>query len=169
MMSKIKEKNQLSMDRILNTDKITPSLVQYIVDKIVQEIHPKKIILFGSYARGDYKNDSDLDLFIEIKDEEESCRLIRRKIDLLLWGRKFPVDLFVRNQKEIERNIIAQNSFYTHHIFKEGKLLYESEGRDPGNLPFESITPKDAKEALDAADRIEDFVLKKIDIPFKDN
>jgi hypothetical protein len=45
------ETNVQSIDQALNTDKITPKLVQYIVDKIVREIQPEKIILFGSYAR----------------------------------------------------------------------------------------------------------------------
>jgi predicted nucleotidyltransferase len=123
-----KEKtNSQSIDRVLNTEKITPKLVQYIVDKIVREIRPKKIILFGSYARGDFSKDSDLDLFIVVEEGEESSRSIRRKIDALLWGRRFPVDLVVRKEKEIERNFRARNPFYIHHIFKDGKVLYEKE------------------------------------------
>lgn len=83
------EKNVQAMDQTLNTEKITPQLVQYVVDKIVREIQPEKIILFGSYARGDFSRDSDLDLFIVVEDGNESSRLIRRKIDALLWGRRF--------------------------------------------------------------------------------
>ena len=112
-------------DPVLNTEKITPALIQYIVRKIVQEIQPQKIILFGSYARGDYGGDSDLDLFIMVEDGKESSRLIRRRIDGLLWGRRFPIDLIVRNKQEIEWNFKAKNSFYVHHIFEEGKVLYE--------------------------------------------
>ncbi len=72
------EKNSQSIDQTLNTEKITPKLVQYIVDKIVREIKPKKIILFGSYARGDFSKESDLDLFIVVEKVEESSLLIRR-------------------------------------------------------------------------------------------
>ncbi len=71
------------MDKKLATSKITPQLIDYIVKKIVKAIDPKKIILFGSYARGDYKKDSDLDLFI-IKDGNHNSRMMRRKIDGLL-------------------------------------------------------------------------------------
>lgn len=123
------EKNVQTNDQTLNTEKITPKLVQYIVDKIVREIQPEKIILFGSYARGDFNRDSDLDLFIVVEDGKESSRLIRRKIDALLWGRRFPVDLVVRKEKEIERNFRAKNPFYIHNIFKDGKVLYEKECR----------------------------------------
>ncbi len=112
-------------DPKLNTEKITSELISYIVEKIVCEIQPKKIILFGSYAKGDFNQDSDLDLFIIKDDEKESSRMIRRKIDALLRGRKFALDLLVRNTKEVERNFKAQNPFYLYHIFRDGKVLYE--------------------------------------------
>jgi hypothetical protein len=34
--------------------------------KAVERFHPKRILLFGSHARGDASPDSDLDLFIEM-------------------------------------------------------------------------------------------------------
>ena len=114
------------IDERLSTTQITPKLIQYVVQKIVREIQPEKIILFGSYARGDFSRESDLDLFI-IKDSQESSRALRRKIDALLWGREFPVDLLVRTPGEVEWNLRARNPFYLHHLFKEGKVLYEKE------------------------------------------
>ena len=114
----------MSIDQRLNTEKITPELINYVVEKIVREIQPEKIILFGSYARGDFTRGSDLDLFI-VKDGEEPSRAIRRKVDALLRGRKFAVDLLVRKPEEVEWNFKAQNPFYLYHIFREGKVLYE--------------------------------------------
>lgn len=114
----------MSIDLRLNTEKITPELINYIVEKLVREIQPEKIILFGSYARGDFDRDSDLDLFI-IKDAKESSRTMRRRIETLLRGRKFAVDLLVRKPKEVEWNFKAQNPFYLYHIFRDGKVLYE--------------------------------------------
>lgn len=112
------------IDKKLNTEKITPHLINYIVEKIVREIQPEKIILFGSYARGDFSRQSDLDLFI-IKEGKESSRIMRRKVDNLLWGRHFPVDLIVRKPEEVEWNFKAKNPFYLYHIFRDGKVLYE--------------------------------------------
>ena len=40
---------------------ITNEQINEIVRKIAEAIQPDKIILFGSYARGDYNEDSDLD------------------------------------------------------------------------------------------------------------
>ncbi|MFQ5676802.1 MAG: HEPN domain-containing protein [bacterium] len=54
--------------------------------------------------------------------------------------------------------------------FKEllplAKILnqYITEGRYPGDLPFESISEKDAIEAIEAAEAIEKLVLSKIDL-----
>ena len=115
----------MAIDQNLNTDKITPELIQYIVNKIAQEVRPKKIILFGSYARGDFGRNSDVDLFIEVEEGKEPSRLTRRKIETLLCGRRFSLDLIVRNQTEIDWNFKAKNPFYIHHIFKDGKVLYE--------------------------------------------
>lgn len=56
--------------------------------------------------------------------------------------------------------------------FKDKCLIlneYITEGRYPGDLPFESITEEDAKEALEAADKIEDYVLEKIDSLVEEN
>jgi HEPN domain-containing protein len=44
---------------------------------------------------------------------------------------------------------------------------YITEARYPGDLPFESIGEDDAREAIEAADKIEEFVLKKIDLRFE--
>ena len=112
------------LDERLRTEKITPELIDYIVEKIVREIQPEKIILYGSYARGDFHKDSDLDLFI-IKDDEESSRMLRRKGDGLFDGRLFSLDIRVRKPSEVDWNFRAKNPFYLFHIFKDGKVLYD--------------------------------------------
>jgi uncharacterized protein len=111
-------------DLRLQTSRITPELIDYVVAKIVQEVSPEKVILFGSYARNEATAQSDLDLFI-IHDSEESNRAVRRRIDKLLCERRFGIDLVVRKPGEIQRNLTDNNPFYTHHIFKDGRVLYE--------------------------------------------
>lgn len=120
----LKGMNSITMDKKLATSKITPELIDYIVKKIVKAIDPEKIILFGSYARGDYTNSSDLDLFI-IKDGDHNSRAMTGEVYDLLWGRRFPVDLFVRKSEEVKRRFEIGDHFYLYHIFKDGKVLYE--------------------------------------------
>jgi predicted nucleotidyltransferase len=43
---------------------ITPEVIEYVWQKIVDTIHPVKIILFGSQAEGTADKESDLDLFV---------------------------------------------------------------------------------------------------------
>ena len=114
----------IEQDERLNTRQVTPELIAYIVKKIVREIDPQKIILFGSRARGEARDDSDLDLFI-VQDSQRPNRQVRRRIEYLLWGRRFAVDLIVRRPEEVERNVKDNNPFYTKHILKEGRILYE--------------------------------------------
>jgi HEPN domain-containing protein len=52
------------------------------------------------------------------------------------------------------------------HLAPECQLLneYATEGRYPGDLPFESIGEQDAREAIEAAEKIESLALGKIDL-----
>mgnify|MGYP000431158899 CR=1 FL=1 len=40
----------------------------------------KKLILYGSYARGDYKENSDIDIMILVKMSDEEIRLVKNDI-----------------------------------------------------------------------------------------
>jgi uncharacterized protein len=116
--------SQLEQDPRLQTKQVTPELIAYIVQKIARAVAPQRIILFGSYARGEAARTSDLDLFI-VQDSVMSNREMRRQIEYLLWGRRFGVDLVVRRPEEVARNVNDGNPFYTHHILGEGRVLYE--------------------------------------------
>ncbi len=106
--------------------KLTPETIEYVWRKIVEVIHPVKIILFGSWAAGEAKKDSDLDLFV-IHDLPESSRMVRRKVGRLFLHRRFGLDLIVRNQQQVDANVADRNPFYTEHIFKRGVVLYDRE------------------------------------------
>ena len=114
----------MAVDERLSTEEVTPELVSYVVEKIVRAIKPVKIVVFGSHARGDSAPDSDLDLLV-IEDGGEPSRAVRRRIEDLLWGRRFGLDLVVRKPEQVERNLRARNRFYAHEVFKHGKVLYE--------------------------------------------
>ena len=116
--------NTLQRDTRLQTRQLTPELIAYIIEKIARDVAPQRIILFGSHARGEATDTSDLDLFI-VQDSPASNREVRRRIESLLWGRRFGVDLIVRRPEEVARNVADGNPFYTRHILGEGKVLYE--------------------------------------------
>lgn len=75
-------------------------LIDYLEDKIM----PESIILFGSAARGEDNAESDLDIFIEAKendiDIEKFERILKRRINLL-FSQKFKA-----LSNELKNNII---------------------------------------------------------------
>jgi predicted nucleotidyltransferase len=65
-----------------------PQLKQDELKKIVEAIRKsckdvEKIVLFGSYARGDYKEKKDLDLFLGKKRVDELAEVILEESDYL--------------------------------------------------------------------------------------
>jgi len=97
--------------------------LQEIVNKIVKEFQPEKIILFGSWAWGKPDPDSDVDLFI-VK-ETRNTRETARKISRLIFPRPFPMDIIVYNPDKA-RERLTRGDFFLKDIFSKGKLLYES-------------------------------------------
>lgn len=97
--------------------------LQEVVNKIVKEFQPEKIILFGSFAWGEPDPDSDVDLFI-VK-ETRNTRETARKISRLIFPRPFPMDIIVYNPDKTKERLI-RGDFFLKDIFSKGKLLYES-------------------------------------------
>ncbi|MDQ1326809.1 MAG: uncharacterized protein QG641_89 [Candidatus Poribacteria bacterium] len=55
--------------------KLEPDLLNEIVQRLVNALHPEKIYLFGSHAYGQPNDDSDVDLLIVVNDSD--CLLER--------------------------------------------------------------------------------------------
>lgn len=89
----------------------------------LKEYQPEKIILFGSYARGETDEYSDLD-FVIIKKTDK--RFLERLIEVakLIDNDLGDVDVFVYTPEEFERMIECGNPFIE-RVLKEGRTLYE--------------------------------------------
>src|SRR6516164_11806046 len=74
---------------------ITPEKVQLVVQRLIQIAKPKKIILFGSYVRGDATRDSDLDVLVVTGDEVESPRRESTRLRDSLSDVNMPMDIVV--------------------------------------------------------------------------
>ena len=100
------------------------------IERIVTELKPEKIILFGSYAYGNPTPDSDVDLFVIM--ETKAKRAERYvAVSRLLHPRQFPVDIIVKTPKEVEEAMIGgkDNSFFIREIVKKGRVLYDRHKR----------------------------------------
>lgn len=99
------------------------ALLDYVTKTIVDRFHPKRIVVFGSHARGDAGPDSDLDLFVEM---DTPRRPPDRAIDVSeVFGlRSWPMDIVVYTPEEVRR-LRHINGTLLSVIEKEGKVLYE--------------------------------------------
>lgn len=105
--------------------RVSESKAKQEITKIVKALKPygpKKVVLFGSFARGDYHGLSDLDLII-IKDTPK--RFLDRIIEVLdLCDSSIPIEPLVYTPQEIEQLLAEDNTFITQAL-KEGRVLYD--------------------------------------------
>jgi uncharacterized protein len=93
------------------------------VQKIVAELKPEKVILFGSYAYGTPNPHSDVDLLVIMK-TRASLKERSWSVSRLLLPRPFPVDILVKTPKEVEKALEA-GDFFLKEILTRGKVLYD--------------------------------------------
>ena len=99
--------------------------ISIMTERIVRDFDPLQIILFGSQARGDADEQSDIDLlvvFSEITDKRKTA------LDIRVALADLPVakDILVSTPEELERNRPRIGSVLR-YAQREGKVLYETD------------------------------------------
>ncbi len=95
--------------------------IQRLSDKIAQDFHPERIILFGSYAYGRPTPDSDVDLLVILPHKGKGSA---KSAEILVQVRPtFPVDLLVRTPEQMQQRL-AWNDFFLREILEKGRILY---------------------------------------------
>jgi uncharacterized protein len=82
---------------------IPEGLLEEIVERLKDGLHPDKIILFGSHAYGKPNDDSDIDLLIVLSESNEPSYRRASKAYSCLWGLTAPTELVVVTEQEVER------------------------------------------------------------------
>ncbi len=98
-------------------------LISSAVTPIAQQFRPLRIILFGSYARGDAGKDSDLDLLVVMPRVDDKRRVT---IEMRRALRDLPVakDILVTTPEELERRGRLVGTVLRTAL-QEGRVVYE--------------------------------------------
>jgi len=102
---------------------VSDETIRRIVDLIVTRLSPRRVILFGSHARGEAGPDSDLDLFVEL-DPPLPARGRSRQIKQLFDPYPCPMDIVVYSPEEVAYWAQAPASLVA-SVLREGRVLYE--------------------------------------------
>ncbi|HHW57824.1 nucleotidyltransferase domain-containing protein [Thermoanaerobacter uzonensis] len=100
------------------------NIINEIKEKLIDTINPKAIILFGSTAKNDNDENSDIDLLI-IWDGVEDLNNVQRRIKLreIIGFVNKPLDILTYTSDELKQ-VIKDDRSFTATIIKEGKIIY---------------------------------------------
>ena len=102
-------------------------VLRRIVEVIVREIDPDRIILFGSRARGDYREDSDYDILVlkeGVSPKDRGKWEMKVEMALLREGIFAPADIIVQDAVRYGRLKNRVGKVY-YSVSREGVLVYE--------------------------------------------
>lgn len=107
----------------MQTNTLDNDLLDMVAKKILSVVQPEKIILFGSFARGEAKEGSDLDIMV-IMDSDQPRYKRSVPIRLALKGLLPSKDIVVYTPQEVEEWASASTSLVA-TVLREGLVLYE--------------------------------------------
>ncbi|HEV3235642.1 MAG TPA: nucleotidyltransferase domain-containing protein [Gemmataceae bacterium] len=105
--------------------RVPMAAIKHFVDEIVKQYKPQRVILFGSYASGSFRPESDVDLLIvmETAKGDNSSLRIRQSIP-----HDFGLDLIVISPDTLLRRL-ELGDFFLREVMEQGKVIYESSDR----------------------------------------
>ena len=99
-----------------------PEAIEQLVRRIIELVHPLRIILFGSAARGKMESDSDIDVLVVMPEgvhRRRTAQLLYRQIR----GLGVPFDILVATPDDLERHKDNIGLIYQ-SILREGREVY---------------------------------------------
>jgi predicted nucleotidyltransferase len=106
------------------TNSVPLPTLEEVVRRIVRTVQPKRIILFGSAARGEMKANSDLDLLV-VTPDGVSRREAGKRIDRSLLRLGVPTDVVVVTESDVEQ-FANEDSFVISLALREGMEIYRA-------------------------------------------
>ena len=101
---------------------IESKIIRTLVEKIVESVNPIKIILFGSTARNETDEESDIDVLVVMPEgthRRKTAQLLYREIR----GLGVPFDILVSTPSDLEKHKDNIGLIYR-TVLQEGKEIY---------------------------------------------
>jgi len=99
-----------------------PAVVDKLVEQTVELVHPLRILVFGSVARGESRPESDIDLLV-VMPEGTHCRKTAQRLYREVSGVGQPFDIIVTTAERLEKHRDNIGLVY-HQALKEGREVY---------------------------------------------
>ena len=96
----------------------------HLLNQVLSVFHPRRVILFGSRARGAATEDSDYDLVVVVDDDAADEVLSARRSYEARKGIPLPIDILPCREHTLAERGRAVGSF-AHTILTEGVVIYE--------------------------------------------
>jgi len=104
---------------------VTPEKVKRAIEKIIEISHPRQLILFGSYVRGDINSNSDLDVLVVVDDDTVSPRQESVRIRRALRGISMSMDILVISEARL-RTVAALPGLIYSEALNKGETVYRA-------------------------------------------
>ncbi|MGF1615675.1 MAG: nucleotidyltransferase domain-containing protein [Gammaproteobacteria bacterium] len=102
---------------------LSTKMLEQMTERIVNAIHPERILLFGSHAWGRPTEDSDIDLLIIVPRSDQPSYRRAREVYRSLRGLPLPVEVIVRTRDEVAQAARVATSL-ERKIPAEGRVLH---------------------------------------------
>ncbi len=104
---------------------VSEETIQAMVDRIVEKFKPQKVILFGSYARGNPGKDSDVDLLVIMDYKGRRIDLLRN-IRKSLHDIRASKDIVIRSPEEVDKYSEFIGTIL-YPAMKQGRMMYAAD------------------------------------------
>jgi len=112
--------------RPLTQQAVLGQIVPDMTRRIVEAVHPLRVILFGSAARGQMGPDSDLDVLVVMPDEADQNQ-VSKAIYRSLRGLGFATDALVIGESDL--SLVHDDPWLVYRkALAEGRELYRAQG-----------------------------------------